>query len=245
MMHRRFLNTVPALSLGLAVLSCSDSYPPQTSEGLDLAIVFDTSGSMEDSVPDASGGSSPKYVIGARALMNVVARVEEYARPSSSLPRQVRVGLVVFRAGGAAEAVPFGPFDAGALRKWLRDQTTPRGSTPLGRALEAAAQRVFASPLSRNHLLVITDGMNTIGPDPKAAIPRIRSQAEGLATTIGVHFVAFDIDAAVFDEIRKYNVTVVAASDESQLGDQLSFIMEQKILLESEEPQPPSSLTTE
>ncbi|MBN1424785.1 VWA domain-containing protein [Candidatus Fermentibacteria bacterium] len=245
-MNRLPVRALLPLTLGLSViLACGDSYPPQSDEGLDLVVVFDTSGSMDDAVLDAAGGRSPKHVIGARALASVVARVEEYARPGSSHPRQVRSGLVVFRSGGAAEAVPFGPFDAAALRSWLHAGVTPRGSTPLGRSLEMAAQQVLASPLSRNHILVITDGMNTTGPDPKAVIPQIQSRAEALATAIGVHFIAFDIAAALFDELRQHDVTVVAAADEIQLSDQLSFIMEQKILLESEEPAQPDSFHTQ
>ena len=37
-------------------------------EGVALAIVYDTSGSMKDPVRDAAGKSSPKYVIANRAL---------------------------------------------------------------------------------------------------------------------------------------------------------------------------------
>src|SRR5262249_31481248 len=32
-------------------------------EGVALAVIYDTSGSMKEPVPDASGGTSPKYVI--------------------------------------------------------------------------------------------------------------------------------------------------------------------------------------
>src|SRR5690242_18344999 len=48
-------------------------------EGVALAIVYDTSGSMKESVPDASGGSSPKYVIANRALKAVTRQLEAYA----------------------------------------------------------------------------------------------------------------------------------------------------------------------
>jgi hypothetical protein len=202
---------------------------------------------MQDEVTDASGASLPKYVIGARALENCVMLLQAYvAETGASGGRAVRAGLVVFKNGRASEAVPFGPFEADAFRNWLRDAPKPRGSTPLGRTLATAVERVMASPLSRNHVLVITDGMNTTGPDPEEVIADVRDAAAQVNSTLGVHFIAFDIDASLFDEIREQGVTVVAAADEIQLNEQLSFILERKILLEAEElPAAPESLATE
>jgi hypothetical protein len=53
---------------------------------------------------------------------------------------------------------------------------------------------------------------------------------------VSVHFVAFDVDAKVFEGVKKLGATVVGASNESQLNAQLGFILEKKILLEDEEP---------
>jgi hypothetical protein len=53
---------------------------------------------------------------------------------------------------------------------------------------------------------------------------------------LSVHFVAFDVDAKVFDGVKKQGATVVGASNESQLEAQLKFILQRKILLEDEEP---------
>ena len=49
-------------------------------------------------------------------------------------------------------------------------------------------------------------------------------------------FVAFDVDAKVFDSVKKLGATVVGASDEKQLDTQLEYILQRKILLEEEEP---------
>jgi len=57
-----------------------------------------------------------------------------------------------------------------------------------------------------------------------------RNQAQ-----LSVHFVAFDVDAKVFDPVKKLGATVVGALDETQLNAQLSFILQKKILLEEEE----------
>ena len=47
---------------------------------------------------------------------------------------------------------------------------------------------------------------------------------------------AFDVDAKVFDPVKKLGATVVGAADEKQLNTQLEFILQRKILLEEEEP---------
>ena len=51
-----------------------------------------------------------------------------------------------------------------------------------------------------------------------------------------MHFVAFDVDAKQFEAVKKLGATVVGAADENQLGSQLQFILQEKILLEDEEP---------
>jgi hypothetical protein len=90
--------------------------------------------------------------------------------------------------------------------------------------------------LSRKHVLVITDGMNTAGPTPAVVLPRLKQLAEQAGTSLSVHFVAFDVDAKVFDSLKKQGATVVGAVDEKQLNSQLEFILQRKILLEEEEP---------
>jgi hypothetical protein len=90
--------------------------------------------------------------------------------------------------------------------------------------------------LSRKHILVITDGVNTTGPLPTAVLPGLKRQAELNKTTLSVHFVAFDVAATLFDPLKKLGVTVVGAADEKQLNAQLGFILQNKILLENEDP---------
>src|SRR5512135_3865302 len=63
-------------------------------DGVALAIVYDTSGSMNESVPDTSGRKSPKYVIANRALATVAQQLEAFAtNTASGAPRKIDVGL--------------------------------------------------------------------------------------------------------------------------------------------------------
>lgn len=205
-------------------------------DGVALAIIYDTSGSMGDRVQDRGGQPAPKYLIADRALVAVAQHIQSYASNTNAGPvRPIHTGLFIFEGERAKEVLRFGPFEGEALKNWAEHFTTPKGNTPLGNALTTASQKVLASPLSRKHVLVITDGMNTAGPPPVAVLPRLKRQAEAQHTTLSVHFIAFDVDAKLFEPLKKLGATVVSASNEEQLNSQLQFILERKILLEEEE----------
>jgi len=206
-------------------------------DGVAVAIVYDTSGSMKEQVRDRNGKLSPKYVIANRALEAISKRIQTFAtNATTGGPRTIHAGLFVFDGTGAKQAVKFGPFEASTFQSWAQRFAAPEGGTPLGNALTAAGQAVLNSGLPRKHVLVITDGINTVGPDPAAVMPRLTQLAAQKQNRLSVHFVAFDVNAKVFDGVKKLGATVVGASDEAQLESQLEFILRKKILLEDEEP---------
>lgn len=230
-----------SLVAGLGVLAGVSSIPiPACAaeiEGVAVAIIYDTSGSMNEPVRDGAGRMTPKYLIANRALANIAARIQAFAtNTTTGAPRNIQAGLFVFDGDSARQAVKFGPFEATAFRDWARRFSSPNGGTPLGNALAEAGNTVLNSGLSRKHVLIITDGNNTRGPTPAAIMPQVKRQAEAKQTAVSVHFVAFDVDARVFSDVKKLGATVVGASDEIQLNQQLAFILEKKILLENEEP---------
>jgi hypothetical protein len=226
------LALLAALALGLSPARLKAAQE----DGVALAIIYDTSGSMRDSVRDESGGAAPKYQIANRALEAVTKQIQAFATNSASgTPRKIETGLWVFQGEGAREAVKFGPFDPTALHNFASNFSHPSGNTPLGNSLTVASRSVLNSSLSHKHILVITDGMNTAGLPPEAVLPRIRKQAEQKQTALAVHFVAFDVNAKVFDPVKRQGATVVSAADEKQLDSQLEYILQRKILLEEEE----------
>lgn len=202
-------------------------------DGVAVAIVYDTSGSMEEPVRNSSGQMSPKYVIANRALLSIASQIQAFAtNTADGGPHRVEAGLYIFSGEGARPVVPFGPFDAAAITAWATNFSRPNGGTPLGNALTTASTAVLNSPLSRKHVLIITDGINTLGPAPAAVMPRLQRQAERQQTSVSVHFVAFDVDAGVFSGVKRLGADVVSASDETQLDTQLNFILQNQILLE-------------
>jgi len=211
--------------------------PVASEEGVALAIVLDTSGSMQEEVPDRDGRPARKYLIANRALQAVVDRLERFVKGGApGTVRKLRAGLIVFQGGQPREAIEFGDFAPERFRRWAAEFRKPEGATPLGDSLRLAGQRVLGSTLSRKHVLVVTDGMNTAGPDPARVLPDLRRQAQQKQTTLGVHFIAFDVDAGVFAPVKRLGATVVGAIDERQLQSRLQTILEEKILLEDEEP---------
>jgi Mg-chelatase subunit ChlD len=188
-------------------------------------------------VRDSTGKPAPKYVIANRALAAVAKQIQAFATsPGAGAQRKVQVGLFVFSGDTARQAVRFGPFDEAALEQFARTFSSPSGNTPLGNALSVASRTVLDSPLSRKHVLIITDGLNTEGPAPEVVMPGLKRQADQKQANLSVHFVAFAVAARQFDAVKKLGATVVGAADEKQLDTQLEFILQHKILLEEEEP---------
>jgi hypothetical protein len=225
------------VSIALTLLGTGATPASSDEEGVAVAIVYDTSGSMNEPVKDEAGKSSPKYLIANRALVAIANRIQTFATNSAAgSPRKINAGLFVFQKDGPHAAIPFGPFNAAVLTAWARGFSAPGGGTPLGNTLDTAGHAVLNSGLKRKHVLVITDGMNTVGPNPAAILAKLQQEAGQTQTSLSVHFVAFDVDAKVFTGVKKLGATVVSASNESQLNTQLEFILEKKILLEEEEP---------
>ena len=198
---------------------------------LAVAVVYDTSGSMKDAVSGRGGAREPKYVIANRALAAIVDKLEKV---NAAGPRKVQCGLFTFRDKGAQETVKLGPLDAPVLRKWLAAFSKPNGGTPIGGAVADAANALWKIRADSRHVLVITDGENTVGTAPDAVLPQLQDRCLKNGLSVYFHFLAFDVDAKVFGGIRKFGATLVGASDEAQLNEKLNFILEEKILLEKE-----------
>jgi hypothetical protein len=235
--HMKFVPLSAVISALLLSPLTSRTVCAADDAGIAVAIVYDTSGSMRATVKDRNGRDIPKYQIANRALSGIAQRIQAVAtNRTTGATRKIEAGLFVFSKQGARPAVPFGPFDAAAIENWANKFQTPSGDTPLGNAIKVAADAVLKSKLPRKHLLIITDGENTAGPQPSAVIPGLLQQAKADHTSLSFHFVAFDVDARLFAPVKKLDATVVSAADESQLNSQLEYILERKILLEDEEP---------
>lgn len=235
---KNYIQSLLTWLCALAALAVTRALPAAAAEeGVALAIVYDTSGSMRETVKDKDGKPAAKYVIANNALASITRQIQAFTTNSvTGEARRIDAGVFIFNSPGARAAVPFGKFDPLAIEQWVRGFDFPAGGTPLGNALNAAAQAVLRSPLSRKHVLVITDGISNIGPAPATVMAQLKQQVERNHEQLSVHFVAFDVNAKVFEPVKKMGATVVEALDAKQLDAQLSFILQKKILLEEEEP---------
>jgi Mg-chelatase subunit ChlD len=121
-----------------------------------------------------------------------------------------------------------GPFDEEAARTAIENFTVT-GGTAIGLALEAGYKALYQTGCVRKHVICITDGENTSGPDPA---PVARTFYEATHGDVELHFVAFDTSPKKFGFLTAVNGSVVEASDGAQLGGRLSEIYERRILVE-------------
>lgn len=205
--------------------------PAARTDGIAVAVLVDVSGSMEDVVSDASGQRVPKIEIARRSMVNLVAQAEQAAGKAPE--RKLRLGVYEFsrrdRQPSTREVIPLGPPDAAAARRAVTGMRA-EGGTPIGDALLHAKRALDATGLSREHILVITDGENNAGYQPQDVVSAMGRQAE--PDRAAVYFVAFDVAAARFDAVRQAGGLVLSAADEKELQQTLDFVLTGKILAE-------------
>lgn len=199
--------------------------------GVAAAVLFDTSGSMDDPVRATGGGLKPKIAIARAAAAAIVERFSDFARRH---PEQtVLVGVYEFsgRAGrpSCRRVVALGPPDAAAARKAL-GALKADGSTPIGDAMILAKQDLDASGMTRRHILVVSDGENNRGFTP-GDVARVIGELPD-EERAAIYFVAFDIEAEIFQEVKDAGALVLAADDEAELRRALDYILTGRILVE-------------
>jgi len=206
----------------------------QYSEGTAAAILIDTSTSMQEKVKDADGAMQPKIAIAQRAALNLVAQFDNYAREHSDKP--LLVGIYEFSDRGTGSRIrniiKLAPPDVAAARDSIMKMHA-EGDTPIGDALIKAKHDVDATGLSKRHILVITDGENTVGYSPDDVTRAITHEKD--TDRASIYFVAFDVAAAKFNSVRDAGGLVLGASNETDLKGTLDYLLTGKILAEQPE----------
>jgi hypothetical protein len=201
---------------------------PAERDGLAAAILIDVSGSMKQE----AGGSGPAKIVSARrAALDLVDQFARYADEHKGEP--VLLGLYEFsqRSGepDCREVIAMGPPNraraAGAVAAMIAD-----GGTPIGNAMITGKRALDATGLSRRHLLVVTDGENTNGPEPETVAAAITRRPATERPSL--YFVAFDISANRFDGVRNAGGLVLEAANARALNDTLDALLRGKILIE-------------
>lgn len=168
------LGVILALAAGLAA---SALHAAPRSQDPSLTVVLDSSGSMWGQIDGVN-----KVVI-ARNVLGQIARTYE---------GRLELGLVAYghRESNSCEDVETlaepGPYKATAFAKVV-NSIKPKGSTPIAKSLEIAANAArFTS--RKASLLLISDGLDNCSGDPCAVAKALEEKAGDLT----IHVVAFD-----------------------------------------------------
>jgi Mg-chelatase subunit ChlD len=201
-------------------------------EGLAAAIAIDVSGSMDEDVLGENKRKEAKIVIARRAALDLVEQFATYARAHPDQP--VLLGVYEFsRRRGEPDCrvvIPMGPPDrqqaAVAVSRLDAD-----GGTPIGQAMITAKRALDDTGLTRRHLLVVTDGENTDGSDPALVARVLERQKDDIRAPL--YFVAFDVDANVFDGVKKAGGLLLSAKSSTELAGTIDELLSDRILVEA------------
>jgi len=238
-MKKLLVLALVAIVVLLAGTGCSSRDPEvlninrasASESGIALAIVYDNSGSMDEDVLNEAGEKESKKDIARRALVKVIESLKSYSDLGS---KKIQVGVVTFGFGSPSIAVDMQDFNYETLLEYA-DHTGGGQNTPLGVSIEAAAGLVLQSPMNEKHIIILSDGLNNMGPDPID----ILSSPEYVKVTseypVGSYFVAFDISGDQFSNLEPLGVKIFEATDEKDLDLKFSEILVKEILFEDPE----------
>jgi hypothetical protein len=203
-------------------------------DGIGLAVLMDVSGSMGQSVKGASGAKKSKIEIARNSARNIITKVQQFAEQNPG--KSVQVAIYEFssreNSPSCRNVVPLGPPDAASADAAI-SAMYPKGGTPIGDAIIKAKQDLTAAGLTKQHILVVTDGENNQGYSPQDVVNAIARLGENDAAS--VYFVAFNVSESKFKSVRDAGGLVLAAADETQLDQTLDYVLTGRVLVEQPE----------
>jgi Mg-chelatase subunit ChlD len=192
-----------------------------------VVLLVDTSPSMGDAVDDGRGGQRRKFDIAREVLRGVIDYTDEWTKKHPD--RTLDFGVLAF-SSEVDEVLPPAKFDHGEAAESLQRLPFPGNGTAIGKALTSGFRALYKTGCVRKYIVCITDGENTVSPDPAFVAAQLFEQTNG---AVEIHFVAFDTSASHFAFLKDVNGHVVEATDGGQLEKQLSEIYEKRILAEA------------
>ncbi len=203
--------------------------------GISIAIAMDTSGSMGN---EPRSGGEAKYVQAAQALATVADYLEGLAASKSDM--KLKVALLKF-SGTVSVLLPLTELDAAGIARLraacVPDNFKPGGGTAIGLALERGAGILAQSGTIFNSLIVITDGDNTISPEPEDVIKAIYANRNDKSAeddpvrtdTQLLSVIGFDVDSPQFARMHELGARITSAGNREELGAGLKDLLEADI----------------
>lgn len=166
--------------IGFAGPQIVHSYEKRFTEGVDIMIALDVSGSMrsvDDQAAIRASYTRGYYHDSAGALTNRLQHARRLTADFLSKRKDDRLGLTVF-AGYAITKCPL-TFDHELLQRILAEvdfSDVQQQSTAIGMAMANALQRLVASKAKSRIMILVTDGVNNAGTiDPETAAEMARA----------------------------------------------------------------------
>ncbi len=182
----------------------------------DLAIIVDTSGSMNDRI-----NGEKKIVTAKRNLDEMLQGIRDYQQ---KMQNDVKVGLFYFDGDAVKRSLPIDDFDYSRLSTAVNKLETS-GRTPLGYALAYAERELDKHGSGQKSIILLTDGENTVGRDPRDVYRVIKSTNvtyNDSPTTLYV--IAYDTDKSHFAKLETLGAKVYEARSASELTSVLTTI---------------------
>jgi Ca-activated chloride channel homolog len=221
------LVVVAGVLLGQVVLApTATAGQPDDAEFAPVMLVLDASGSMREA--DPSGGT--RMDAAKRAVTTLV----------NQLPDGARLGLQVYGTGtGSSDAEkaagcqdiktvqPVGEVDKQALTAQVQ-AINPRGYTPIGGALRAAADALPTD--TETAVVLVSDGEDTCAPPPPCDVA---AELAAQGVDVQVHTVGFQVDETARQQLRciaeTTGGTYTDAGDAGELEERLPQVSERAL----------------
>lgn len=203
--------------------------------GISIVIVMDTSGSMAER---PSSGGKAKYLQASEALQTVAGYLAGLSANTGGL--ELKAALLTF-SDKVRTVMPLADLDAEGLAALeaacAPENFAPRGGTAIGLALERASEILAQSGTIFNSVIIVTDGENTINPEPDKVIEAIYANRNNKSTedmpirtsTQLVSIIGFDIDSPKFARLHELGARVTQAGDGNELVSSLKSLLEADI----------------
>jgi hypothetical protein len=203
--------------------------------GISVVIAMDVSGSMAD--PPQSGGEA-KYVQAAKALSTVASYLEALASKQKDL--KIQVCILKF-SSGVDVVLPLTTLNTTGvviLNAAISPKNfTPNAGTAIGGAMEVGTRILAQSGTIFNSLIIVTDGENNVGPDPRDVMKAIYSNRNTATTqdykistsTQLVSFVGFDVQSHQFKEFHDLGARITSANSQVEIENGLKSFLEADI----------------
>ncbi|OHD11369.1 MAG: hypothetical protein A2086_11460 [Spirochaetes bacterium GWD1_27_9] len=203
--------------------------------GLSVLIAIDCSGSMYDPPSDGTDNRE-KYRIASESLTEIVNFLENFYKSNKDDTLLLKLGILRFSDNPEVlyelKEINLKSFDEIRQITENIENFKPTGATAIGKTLEKGTEILTQSQTIFKSLIIVSDGQNTSGVDPRNVLSAIVESRNNkntpdfpvLTNSVLVSFVGFDIDSSVFSELHNIGSRITSASNKEELIESLKNI---------------------